>query len=173
MVRNPFGGLDNTAGARTMIRYETQISGIDWKDAADIFSRAPLGEREPDTLARAFLNSQAYVFAYDDKSLIGLCRALCDGAYQAAIYDVVLLPEYHGKGIGKEMVRLLCNQLPVANIILYAVPSRQGFYRKLGFKKMLTAMGILQPRLADPELGYLEHEPTPESVPGEAVEPNS
>jgi len=141
-----------------MIRYETKITEIDWDQAAEIFRRAPLGEREPEKLACAFRSSYAYVFVYDDETLIGLCRALCDGEYQAAIYDVVLLPEYQGKGIGKEMVQLLYNQLPVENIILYAVPSHEAFYRKLGFKKMLSAMGILQPRLANPECGYLEHD---------------
>lgn len=140
-----------------MIRYETTMTDIDWKQAAEIFRLAPLGEREPDKVARAFQNSHAYVFAYDNESLIGLCRAICDGVYQAAIYDIVLLPEYHGQGIGKEMVQLLCTQLPVPNIILYAVPGREGFYRKLGFSKMLTAMAILHPGMAAPECGYLEH----------------
>jgi aralkylamine N-acetyltransferase len=139
-----------------MIRYETKISGIDWKKAAEVFRRAPLGERDPDMLSRAFQKSYAYVFAYDNESLIGLCRALSDGEFQAAIYDVVLLPEYHGKGIGKEMVQLLCKQLHVPNIILFAAPGREGFYRKFGFKKMLTAMGILHSRIGAPGFGYLE-----------------
>jgi ribosomal protein S18 acetylase RimI-like enzyme len=139
-----------------MIRYETKLSGIDWNQAAEIFRCAPLGEREPDKLARSFLNSHAYVAVYDNDELIGLCRALCDGEYQAAIYDVVLLPEYHGKGIGKAMVKLLLNRLTVPNIILFAAPDRQGFYRQFGFKRMLTAMGILNPRLSNPASGYLE-----------------
>jgi aralkylamine N-acetyltransferase len=148
-----------------VVRYETNISGIDWNEAVEIIRRAPLGDREPDKLARAFHNSYAYVFVFDEKRLIGLCRAMCDGEYQASIYDVVLLPEYHGKGIGKKMVQLLCNQLNVPNIILYAVPSREGFYRQFGFKKMLSCMGILQPRLARPGSGYLEHDPTVKGEP--------
>lgn len=139
-----------------MVHYETKITEIDWEKAAEIYRRAPLGERQPDKLSRAFQNSYAYVFAYDDDKLIGLCRALCDGEYQAAIYDVVLLPEYQDKGFGKEMVQLLCNQIHVPNIILFAAPGREGFYRKFGFKKMLTAMGILQPRIGAPGRGYLE-----------------
>ncbi|MEW6076184.1 MAG: GNAT family N-acetyltransferase [Thermodesulfobacteriota bacterium] len=139
-----------------MIHYETTITNIDWGKAAEVFRLAPLGERDPEMLSRAFQRSYAYVFTYDDEMLIGLCRALSDGEYQAAIYDVVLLPEYHGRGIGKEMVRLLFNKLQVPNIILFSAPGREGFYRKFGFKKMLTAMGILQPRIGAPECGYLE-----------------
>lgn len=143
-----------------MIRYETTLSGIDWNQAAEIFSRAPLGERDPQKLARAFQNSYARIFAYDDDKLIGLGRALCDGEYQAGIYDVVLLPEYQRKGIGKEMMQQLRKQLPVPNIILYAVPGREEFYRKCGFKRMLTAMAVLDPRLGHPARGYLESEDT-------------
>jgi aralkylamine N-acetyltransferase len=143
-----------------MIHYETKIAGIDWSEAAEIFRLAPLGEREPDKLARAFQNSSFYVFAFEDEKLIGLCRALCDGEYQAAIYDVVLLPEYQGQEIGTKMVQILCNQIVVPNVILYAVPSREGFYKKFGFKKMLTGMGILHPRMANPQSGYLEYEST-------------
>jgi ribosomal protein S18 acetylase RimI-like enzyme len=139
-----------------MIRYETALGEIDWSQAAEVFRRAPLGERDPDMLSRAFQNSCAHVFAYDKERLIGLCRALSDGVYQAAIYDVVLIPEYHGKGIGKEMVQLLCSQLHVPNIILFATPGREDFYRKLGFKKMLTGMARLHPRIGAPGLGYLE-----------------
>jgi GNAT superfamily N-acetyltransferase len=143
-----------------MIRYETEISGIDWNKAAEVFSSAPLGKREPEKLARAFQNSYAHIFVYEDERLIGLGRALCDGEYQAGIYDLVLLPEYHGKGIGKGIMQQLCKQLPVPNIILYAVPGREEFYRKCGFTKMLTAMAVLHPRLGDPKHGYLEYECT-------------
>ncbi|MCP4672631.1 MAG: GNAT family N-acetyltransferase [Desulfobacula sp.] len=43
-------------------------------------------------------------FAFDDSRLIGMGRALSDGEYQAAIYDLVVLPEYQGGGIGKEVL---------------------------------------------------------------------
>jgi aralkylamine N-acetyltransferase len=139
-----------------MIRYENSIEGMDWNLAAEVFRLAPLGTREPEKLARAFRNSYATVTAYDDQKLIGLARAICDGEYQAAIYDVVLLPEYQKKGIGKKMMETLCAQLPVQNTILYAVPGREAFYKKCGFRRMLTAMAILHPGMSNPEAGYLE-----------------
>jgi GNAT superfamily N-acetyltransferase len=140
-----------------MINFNSNISQIDWELAADIFHRAPLGERAPKKLERAFNNSYAYVFAYDNKKLIGMCRAICDGEYQAAIHDLVLLPEYHGKGIGKELFQKLREKLPVQNIILFSAPGREGFYSKCGFKRMLTAMAVFEPRIGDPERGYLEY----------------
>lgn len=139
-----------------MIHYETDLTRVDWKAAAEVVRRAPLGTREPEKMARAFRNSYATVAAFDDQQLIGLARALCDGEYHAAIYDVVLLPDYQGRHIGQEMLRRLCAQLPVATIILFANPGREGFYAKLGFRKMLTAMAIMHPSRADPARGYLE-----------------
>lgn len=96
------------------------------------------------------------VFAFDSDKLIGMARSLCDGEYQAAIYDVVLLPEYQGGGIGKCMMKRLRDQLPVENVILYAVPGREGFYEKCGFKKLRTGMAVLNPEASAPDRGILE-----------------
>lgn len=141
-----------------MIEYSTDLNRVDWQGAVDIFARAPLGSRprEPERLKRAFESSYAVILAFDEDKLLGLGRALCDGEYQAALYDIVLLPEYQGQGLGKGLMQGLCDQLPVSNIILYAVPGREGFYVKCGFKKMRTAMARLNPYMAAPEAGYLE-----------------
>lgn len=145
-------------GSKIMIIYSTAKQKIDWDEAVVVFERAPLGrrKREPEKLKKAFESSYAVVYVFDAGRLIGMGRALCDGQYQAAIYDMVLLPEYQGQGIGREMMKQLCHQLPVENIILYAVPGREGFYEKCGFKKMRTAMAILNPLMSGPENGYLQ-----------------
>jgi GNAT superfamily N-acetyltransferase len=141
-----------------MIEYSNKKESIDWEEAAIVFERAPLGarRRDPEQLRRAFASSYTVIFVFDADRLVGLGRALCDGEYQAAIYDMVLLPQYQGKGIGKEMLNRLCAQLPVENIILYAVPGREGFYKKCGFKKMITAMAKLNQFMSSPTSGYLE-----------------
>lgn len=140
-----------------MVVYRTENVAIDWDEAVDVFLRAPLGKRKRDAeqLRRAFESSYAVLFVFDSCKLIGLGRALCDGEYQAAVYDVVLLPEYQGEGIGREMMRRLCDQLPVANIILYAVPGCEGFYEKCGFRRMRTAMGVLNQYMKHDDSGYL------------------
>lgn len=141
-----------------MITYTTEPNGVDWNEAARVIHRAPLGSRarDPEQLKRAFEASYAMVFAFDAEQLIGMARALCDGEYQAAIYDVVLLPEYQGGGIGISLMRRLREQLPVENVILYAVPGKEGFYEKCGFKRLRTGMAILNPEASDPERGILD-----------------
>ena len=144
-----------------MISYSADLDGIDWAEAARIFQKAPLGKRQPEQLEKAFKASYACLAAFDKGAdgakLVGLARALCDGQYQAAIYDVVLLPQYQGAGIGKEIMRRLRAQLPVKNVILYAAPGREGFYAKCGYRKMLTAMAMLNPLMGGVEQ-YLANE---------------
>jgi hypothetical protein len=41
-------------------------------------------------------------------------------------------------------------------IILYAVPGKEPFYRKLGFRRMLTAMAIFESPAQAAERGYVE-----------------
>lgn len=135
-----------------MIRYSGHLNEIDWQEAAALFEKAPLGKRQPDQLRQAFEASFVALAAFDGGRLIGMARALCDGQYQAAIYDVVLLPEYQGRGIGKEIMRRLRDLLPVKNVMLYSVPGREGFYAKCGYRRMLTAMAMLNPVTAKLDL---------------------
>ena len=141
-----------------MIRLSDDCSAIDWVAAVEVIRRAPLGTRKPDKLKKAFENSFTTVFVFDGDCLIGLGRATCDGEYQAAIYDVVVLPEYQGRGIGKTIMDKILSSLPVENIILFANPGREGFYKKCGFRSMKTAMARFNPVMARPGAGFLVYD---------------
>lgn len=137
-----------------MLTYSNEITAVDWADVVELY-RLTLGKRNPEKLRRAYEASAAKIVAFDGARLVGMGRGLSDGEYQAAIYDVVVLPDYQKQGIGTEMMKRLIAQLPVDNIILYAVPGKEAFYRKTGFRKMRTAMAILHPWMADDARGYL------------------
>jgi GNAT superfamily N-acetyltransferase len=58
---------------------------------------------------------------------------------------VAVHPSHQGLGIGKEIVsKLITLSSGHKKIILYAVPGKEDFYRKLGFKRMATAMAIFE-----------------------------
>ncbi len=125
------------------ISLSTDIDGISWEELARLFELAPLGKkRDPEKLETAFRNSLLKVFAYHGAKLVGAGRALSDGVWRAAIYDVAVLPEYQGKGIGSAIIRHLVDSANVEVIMLYAVPGREAFYERFGFRKMKTAMAI-------------------------------
>ena len=139
------------------IVFQFDLNGVNWSEAADLFRRAPLGVRDPDKLRRSCEQSFLVCFAYLKNKLVGMGRAISDGEYQAAIYDLVILPEYQNKGIGQQVMEELHRRLPVKTILLYAVPGKESFYRKLGYCKMLTAMAKRNEELDDFRLaGYIE-----------------
>lgn len=129
------------------VRLSFTPDGVDWPQAAEIFEKAPLGTREPDRLRQTFENSDLVCFAWDGERLIGLARALSDRVVQSVIYDLCLLPEYQGRQLGKRMMEAMMERLGTDNVVLWAVPGKEGFYARLGFKPMRTAMA----RMLDPE----------------------
>ncbi|MCP4747496.1 MAG: GNAT family N-acetyltransferase [Desulfobacteraceae bacterium] len=129
------------------IKYGTEH--LDWEQLCDLIRRAPLGTREPDRYKAAVENSYSVCSAYVDNQLVGFGRAISDGQYQSAIYDVVVLPDFQKKAVGRSLMKALLDSLPEkSTVVLYATPGKQDFYRAFGFGELLTAMGLF----ANPEL---------------------
>lgn len=120
------------------IKFETK--DIDWHIVSSLLEVAGLSSTEPEICKRAFLGSQVTVFVFDNDKLIGVSRAISDCVKQAAIYDVAVLPEYQGKGIGRILIENITDELPGCNFILYSNLGKEDFYRKFGFKLMKTGM---------------------------------
>ena len=136
-------------------RFQNHCRDIDWEEAAAVVLAAPLGERNPEKMRRAFENSFAVCFVFDGGTLAGMGRIVSDGEYQAVLYDLCLRPEYQGRGLGTLLLEKLMDTVRGLTVLLYAVPGKQGFYRRFGFREMGTAMA----RFSDPErmrsMGYL------------------
>ena len=120
----------------------TDCSEVDWKTIAELLKKVNMAYHEPEVHKRAFEASHTTVFIYEASQLIGCGRALSDGEYQGAIYDVAVMPEAQGKGIGKIIMQTIFDRLPNCNLILYATPGMEGFYENLGFGLMKTGMAI-------------------------------
>lgn len=118
---------------------------IDWNELSDLYRVAPLGEKDPNDLQMAFSNSMFKCFVFDRGELVGAGRALADGIDCSYICDVAVLPSYQGSGLGKEIVaKLIELSKGHKKIILYSYPGKESFYKKLGFKRMSTAMAIFE-----------------------------
>jgi len=116
---------------------------VDWAELSELYRVAPLGEKPPRDLMTVFSNSLFKCFVYDRDRLVGAGRALADGLDTSYLADVAVLPEYQGSGLGKGLINaLLSLSKGHKKIILYANPGIEGFYAKLGFFKMNTAMAI-------------------------------
>ena len=118
---------------------------VDWDELSDLYRVAPLGDKKPGDLKKAFANSLHKCFIKESGKLIGAGRVLADGVDCAYICDLAVLPEYQGRGIGQNLLsRLIELSKGHKKIILYAYPGKESFYKKLGFKRMNTAMAIFE-----------------------------
>jgi ribosomal protein S18 acetylase RimI-like enzyme len=136
------------------IRYG--IDNIDWIALCELIRLSPLGTRDPERLRIAAENSFVVCSAFVADEIIGFGRALSDGQYQSAIYDVVVSPHHQGQGVGKLLMESLLKRLPQqAATLIYTAPGKQGFYEKLGFGHLKTGMGLFPDPLKSRENGYL------------------
>lgn len=123
-----------------IFRKTFDADGVDWQKVADLLKEAAMASFEAERHERAFRNSAVTVFFYDGERLVALGRALSDGAYQAALYDVAVCPDYQGRGLGRAVVEALLERLTAMNVLLYASPGKEAFYEKFAFRRMKTAM---------------------------------
>ena len=131
-------------------------STIDWQELAELYRVAPLGEKVPSELAIVFSNSKYKCFVFDHLKLIGVGRALADGVDCSYLCDVAIHPDYQGVGLGKSIIQKLVDlSKDHKKIILYANPGKEGFYNKLGFKQMNTAMAIFANERNAVEIGLV------------------
>jgi len=101
-----------------------------WKDSYD-----------KSGVTKLIKGSYAFAVIIDKNTgkIIGMGRILSDGVSDAYIQDLVILPDYREKGIGKKLVKALvdyCHKNKIFWIALIAEPDQDGFYKNLGFKQM-------------------------------------
>ena len=85
-----------------------------------------------ETLERSWF----FLCAYDGDRLVGTGRLLSDGVVFAIVFDMIIAPEYQGRGIGKHILgRLMkkCEQANIRDILLFSAKNKAGFYEKAGF----------------------------------------
>ena len=137
-------------------RIQKSTNQIDWDAVYNLLLETGLGTHSAALRKKAFENSYSVVFLFDEELLIGVGRAISDGAYDAGIYDVAVLPAYQGKKLGRLIVEELQADLQGINIILFARPGKEPFYRKLGYRRMCTGMARFIKESAMREKGFTD-----------------
>ncbi len=138
------------------LRFESNLENIDWNRVRDILKEVSMGYYEASIHEKAFKNSYSVVFVFDEDILIGFGRSISDGAYQGAIYDVAVLDEYQGYGIGKKIISKLVKDMPNCNIILYSAVDKERFYENMNFRRMKTGMAMFSNSKIMKEKGFTE-----------------
>ena len=92
----------------------------------------------PDDLMQALRASWYLLGAYDGEQLVGFGRLVSDGVLHAMIYELIVLPEYQGQGIGGKILEKLvekCQEADVRDIQLFCARGKRSFYERRGFVK--------------------------------------
>lgn len=112
----------------SVLDYQRLREGVGWSDVL------------PQAAERGLKNSLYSVCALHKDKIIGYGRVIGDGALYFDLVDIIVLPEYQGKGIGKAIVERLMSYID-SNACqgtlagLMAAKGVAGFYEKFGFRK--------------------------------------
>lgn len=91
----------------------------------------------PEELEIANRNSWLTLSAFDDDKLVGFGRVVTDFTLHAMIFDLIVLPDYQGRGIGTMVFKALvkkCQEKGIRDIQLFCAKGQKGFYEKNGFE---------------------------------------
>jgi GNAT superfamily N-acetyltransferase len=119
-----------------MIRYQTNTDGVIPSKLQGFFVGWP-NPPSPETHLRILQAADHVVVAIDEESgrVVGFINAISDGILTAYIPLLEVLPEYQGKGIGKELVRRILEELEGLYMIdLVCMPDLHPFYEPLGLQ---------------------------------------
>ncbi len=121
-----------------MIKFsEDRLSVAEYLELRESVGWKKLTERQAEL---ALENCIYCISAYDEGKLIGMGRIVGDGAVICYIQDLIVLPEYHGKGVGSALIKYLKQYVTNLSadgeemmLALMCAKGREGFYIKNGF----------------------------------------
>lgn len=119
-------------------------------------------ERTVEDLNIAIENSDPVISVWDRQKLIGFARANSDGIYRAAIWDVVIHPDYRGAGLGRKLVETVLSHPRMSRVerVYLTTTHQQSFYERIGFEVNSSTTMVLynQPiaKIPSKEVQYQE-----------------
>jgi len=98
-------------------------------------------DHDPAHLPALVRSSFAFAIAVDEATgrSVGMGRIISDGVADGYIQDLVVIPEFRGKGVGRNILRTLlafCYERNITWIGLIAEPGTEEFYTSIGFSRM-------------------------------------
>ncbi len=104
---------------------------------------------DPGALRRGFENSLAVLAAYEGDELLGIIRAVGDGATVVLVQDLLVSPSRQRMGIGSALVRALLDKYPAVRQIQLVTDDTEktaAFYRAAGFRPLeeLACRGFMR-----------------------------
>jgi ribosomal protein S18 acetylase RimI-like enzyme len=137
------------------IEIHSDFTNANLDEMKEIYASVGWTKHTNEIITQVFEASNVVALVKVNGRIIGIGRGMTDGVFNAAIYDVVVHRDFQGQGIAKKIMEFLLDKLSnVSCVHLISTTGNEGFYRKLGLKKLKTGMArYLNPSLSDE---YLE-----------------
>jgi len=82
--------------------------------------------------AAAALARTMNISAWEGPRLVGSVRILSDGYFFATVPEILVDPDYQGRGIGRELMRVALTVAPRGKLFFGAQPQSEEFFRRIG-----------------------------------------
>lgn len=107
--------------------------------------------RYPKRLVTAMRNSTHVISAWDGDRLIGLLRALADGATIAFLHYVLVDPKYQSRHIGDELMkRIMKNFTDLLHVkVIPSDPRTITLYERYGFRQYDNYLAMVRKNMQD------------------------
>lgn len=91
---------------------------------------------KPDELYKGLQNSHSLITAWDGDELVGLGNAISDGHLVVYYPHLLILPRYHGKGIGKMIMAKMQETYGHFHMQMLTADGKSiKFYEQIGFER--------------------------------------
>jgi len=124
-------------------------STITAEEVANVFRasgiKRPIDQLE--RLQRMIDHADITITCWDDNKLIGIARAITDYSYCCYLSDLAVDKAYQNRGIGKQLIKELQNQLnEETSLLLLSAPNAMDYYPRVGFNQAENAFLIQRKR---------------------------
>ena len=121
------------------LQYMDQMTGEEYNELRMSVGWRPITEGQAE---RGLAHTTFLVAVRDADQIVGMGRMLFDFGYTAYLGDIIVRPEYQGRGIGGQIVERLVGRTMDAAVagdkimfILGAAKDKEPFYEKFGFQR--------------------------------------
>ncbi|WP_251551605.1 GNAT family N-acetyltransferase [Neobacillus muris] len=124
-------------------------AGISAEQLSAVFDASGIRRPTDDLqrLQRMIDHADILLTAWEQEKLIGVARAITDYSYCCYLSDLAVDQDHQKKGIGKELVRLLQQEIgDEVTLVLLASPIAMEYYPNIGFEKINNGFKILRKR---------------------------
>jgi GNAT superfamily N-acetyltransferase len=118
---------------------------IDWKQLSEVYRRCFGFDVVLHEIQKEFRGADLVCIAVVDDRIVGAAHAFTDHIRDAAIYGLVVHPDFQRCGIATQIMNELLKDLPNVAVLLNSSPEAEPLYRKLGFRHLKHAMGLRFP----------------------------